>query len=45
MSKLIPKIVREFDFELEKPDQEWTTMNNWFVIPQDFRVKVKRRDQ
>lgn len=45
MSKLIPKIVREFDFELEYPDRAWTTNNAWFVIPSDFMVKIKVRDQ
>ena len=45
MSKLIPKIVREFDFELESPDREWTTTNYWFVVPNDFRMKIKVRDQ
>jgi hypothetical protein len=45
MSKLIPKIVREFDFELENPDKEWKTTNYWFVKPHDFRVHVKVRGQ
>ena len=43
MSKLIPKMVREFDFELENPKQDWTTTNYWFVVPNDFQVRVKHR--
>lgn len=43
MSKLIPHIVRSFDFELEHAEREWKTENFWFVKPVDFRVKVKLR--
>lgn len=43
MSKLIPQLVRTFDFELEQPNKEWETMNYWFVKPVNFRVKVKLR--
>ncbi|ETI19665.1 hypothetical protein G647_08678 [Cladophialophora carrionii CBS 160.54] len=45
MSKLIPQLVRRFDFELEQPDREWNTVNYWFVKPTDFRVKVRARSQ
>ncbi|OOF92709.1 hypothetical protein ASPCADRAFT_509112 [Aspergillus carbonarius ITEM 5010] len=41
MSKLIPRVVREFDFELE--NQTWTTRNSWFVKPTDFVVKAHVR--
>ena len=43
MSKLIPRVVRDFDFELENPGKEWTNKNHWFVKPTDFRVRVKSR--
>jgi hypothetical protein len=43
MSKLIPQLVRKFDFELENPNKEWETENFWFVKPVDFRVRVKPR--
>jgi cytochrome P450 len=43
MSKLIPQLVREFDFELERPHEEWDTGNYWFVKPTNFRLKVKVR--
>ncbi|KAJ5287205.1 cytochrome protein [Penicillium angulare] len=41
--KLIPQLIRDFDFELE--NQTWTTENLWFVKPMDFRVKVLLRKQ
>ena len=43
MSKLIPQLVRTFDFELEKPSKDWETQNFWFVKPMDFKLRVKRR--
>ncbi|KAF2823879.1 cytochrome P450 [Ophiobolus disseminans] len=42
MSKLIPRLVMVYDFELER-DGPWTTKNLWFVKPLDFKVKVKHR--
>ncbi|EXJ92679.1 cytochrome P450 oxidoreductase [Capronia epimyces CBS 606.96] len=45
MSKLIPQIVRRFDFELEHAERPWNTDNNWFVKPTDFQVKVKLRNE
>lgn len=41
MSKVVPLIVKEFDFELTRG--EWKTLNHWFVKPMDFWVKVKKR--
>ena len=43
ISKLIPQLVREFDFELIEPEKGWKTRNAWFVKPTNFRVRVKRR--
>lgn len=43
MSKLIPRIIREFDFTAEK--QTWNTENYWFVKPTDFEVRVRRREK
>jgi len=43
MSKLIPQLVRRFDFELDPPGREWSTENYWFVKPSRFWVKVKLR--
>lgn len=45
MSKLIPRIVRDFDFtlKLEGGAREWDTSNYWFVKPVGFKVGVKVR--
>ena len=41
MSKLIPRLIRDFDFELNRPDEIWNTENYWFVKPTNFKVRVK----
>ena len=41
MTKLVPQIVRNFDFELQNPDKDWTCNNYWFVKPVDFYVRIK----
>lgn len=42
MTKLIPRIIRDFDFELED-NLPWSTQNLWFVKPVDFRVSITAR--
>ncbi|CEJ60091.1 hypothetical protein PMG11_08677 [Penicillium brasilianum] len=41
MSKLIPRLLREFEFTPLRSN--WTTQNTWFVKPSDFEVRVQRR--
>ncbi|OZJ06559.1 hypothetical protein BZG36_00480 [Bifiguratus adelaidae] len=45
MSKLIPELVRYFDFELDPSlkEGELTTLNMWFVKICDFKASVKVR--
>lgn len=47
ISKLIPLLVRDFDFELAEDirgaDASWSTLGYWFVAPTDFDVRVSRR--
>ncbi|OLN97617.1 Pisatin demethylase 2 [Colletotrichum chlorophyti] len=47
ISKLIPRIIRDFDFKLEgsaaSPGESWKTRNAWFVKPQNFYVRVEPR--
>lgn len=43
MSKLIPRLVRDFDFHLVHPERNWETHNFWFVKPMDFDVVVSPR--
>jgi cytochrome P450 len=49
MSKLIPELVRRFDFslgdDLAGPDAKWTLNNTLFVRPVDFRVKIAHRPE
>ncbi|KXS97489.1 hypothetical protein AC578_9065 [Pseudocercospora eumusae] len=41
MAKLVPELLRRFDFELV--DEEWETSNLWFVAPKRLMVKVRMR--
>lgn len=46
MSKLVPFVLRKFDFQLateEMRNGTWTTRNRWFVKVLDFRVTVAER--
>ncbi|TID21823.1 hypothetical protein E6O75_ATG05218 [Venturia nashicola] len=40
IGKVIPRLVRGFDFELVE-GKKWETMNHWFVKPTNFEVRVK----
>lgn len=40
IGKLIPRLVRGFDFELVR-EEKWETWNHWFVKPSNFEVRVK----
>ncbi|KAF2787165.1 cytochrome P450 family protein [Melanomma pulvis-pyrius CBS 109.77] len=43
MSKVIPVLVLEYDFEPEHPDRPCETENVWFVKQKHFRCRVRRR--
>lgn len=47
ISTLIPKLVRDFDFQLddELVDQDWKILNRWFTKQVNFKVKVKLRQK
>lgn len=49
MSKLIPRIIRDFEFrqsmEADSIDKSWATWNAWFVKPTRFIVRVGFRDK
>jgi hypothetical protein len=42
ISKLIPRLVRDFDMEIAIKG-EWKTQNYWFVKPMGFKVLVRPR--
>ncbi|ORY02568.1 cytochrome P450 [Clohesyomyces aquaticus] len=45
ISKLIPRLVRNFNFELDEElkGRMWNTTGYWFVKPRNFRLKVSVR--
>ncbi|KAI1142063.1 cytochrome P450 [Hypoxylon sp. FL0543] len=47
ISKLIPQLVRDFDFELSgnlaNNGTSWSADNYWFVKPKNFMVRIKSR--
>ena len=45
MTKLIPRLVRDFDLQLAEPNDPWHVENYWFVRPKEFKVIVRRRTQ
>ena len=45
MSKIIPALLRQYDFELSDPTKEWKLHDYWFVRQTGLICKVKRRDQ
>ncbi|KAK1701831.1 cytochrome P450 [Colletotrichum lupini] len=42
ISKLMPRLLHEFDFEICR-DAPWVTRNCWFVKPVNFQVRVNAR--
>ncbi|KAI3534135.1 cytochrome P450 [Colletotrichum abscissum] len=42
ISKLMPRLLHEFDFEICR-DAPWVTRNCWFVKPINFQVRVNAR--
>ncbi|KAK6427985.1 hypothetical protein LTR95_015876, partial [Oleoguttula sp. CCFEE 5521] len=45
MSKLVPQLVREYDFELSDPTKPWTLYDYWFVRQTGLICRVKRRSK
>ncbi|KAF4458285.1 Cytochrome P450, partial [Fusarium albosuccineum] len=44
MSKVLPVLVQNFDFELVGNEDGWKTRNYWFVKPLDFKVNVRMKN-
>ncbi|KAH7208378.1 cytochrome P450 [Fusarium oxysporum] len=44
ISKLIPRLICDFDFTFPEGAKEFKTNNRWFVKPQGFRVQVHARN-
>ncbi|OCL15320.1 cytochrome P450 family protein [Glonium stellatum] len=45
IGKVIPQLVRRFDFELEEPGRELHCVNHWFVKQTDLRCRLPMRRQ
>jgi hypothetical protein len=45
IGKIIPQLIRRFDFELEEPQKELHCRNYWFVKQTDLRCKLSIRRQ
>ncbi|KAE8308658.1 cytochrome P450 [Aspergillus transmontanensis] len=43
MSKVIPELYRQFEFELSESKEAWSTWNDWFVKPR-FKCYVRLRE-
>ena len=43
MSKLVPQVLRRFDYELTDQEKEWRLYDYWFVQQKGLITKVKRR--
>jgi len=43
MSKLIPELLKMFDFTLAMPKEEWKSKNYWFVKPEKLPCTISRR--
>ena len=43
ISKLIPKMVKEFHFKLVHPEAHLETKNRWFVKQQSFDCYIRER--
>jgi len=43
MQKLVPQLLRYFDFELEDREMQWKTMNRWFNSQKGLFVTIRPR--
>jgi len=45
MSKLVPELLRRFEFPLADPEKDWVMNDYWFVKQSGLICKVKRREK
>ncbi|KAM0720212.1 hypothetical protein Q7P37_004348 [Cladosporium fusiforme] len=43
MSKVVPQVLRQFEFEMSHPEQDWVLHDYWFVRQTNLVCKVKSR--
>lgn len=39
--KLVPRLLRDFDFQLERPQEDMECDASWFVVPKELPVRVR----
>ncbi|KAJ9480964.1 hypothetical protein VN97_g12549 [Penicillium thymicola] len=44
MRKVLPQLLREFDFQMHGPEKEWKTKNIWFVQQEGLVCDIVRRN-
>ncbi|KAI1178377.1 cytochrome P450 [Nemania sp. FL0916] len=44
MYKLVPSLLRRFEIRFKDPNQEWKTVNAWFIKQQNFMTLFERRE-
>ena len=44
MSKLVPLLLRKFEFELSDPSKEWKLHAYWFVSQSGLICRIKKRE-
>lgn len=44
MAKIVPQLLRRYEFALVKPEKEWKLRNCWFVLQEGLICTVKKRE-
>ena len=47
MTKLVPLLVRDFEFSLDPTleDRDWNVFTHWFTKPVDFKAIIRVREK
>lgn len=47
MTKLVPLLVRDFEFSLDPKlaGREWNVFTHWFTKPVDFKARIRLREK
>lgn len=44
ITKLLPRLIRDFEFQLADPSNPWRIESYWFVRPKGFKVALRQRE-
>lgn len=42
IKKLVPRLLRDYELELERPQDRFETEDYWFVLPRELKVRIKK---